>query len=249
MRRGLIVLGVVGVLVPLAAACQRADARPVVLPTGAPVLVASSAQVGGFLPPAWHAIEVARVAVYSDGSAIADAQHRLALTPSEVRDLVAALRRDLAGLGPTVEPARGEQVADASSTVLRVLEADGRVRSVTAYALGIVRGYPKGLTAARDRLEQLAQRVARDGGPYTTDRVRLVAEERADDGTGATWPAAVPVPPANEMGVRTADLTGAPAAAIIGALPSANPSSQWPVLRTSDGLTLAVIWRYLLPDE
>lgn len=249
MRRAVLVLGVLGMLVPLTAACQRADAGPVVLPTGEAQLVASSGQVDGFVPPAWRFIEAARVAVYSDGSAIADAEHRLALTPAEVRDLVAALRRDLAGLGPTVKSAEGDRVADASTTVLRVLDADGHVRSVSAYALDIVGGYPRGLLNARDRLQRLAERVAHEGGPYTADRVRLVAEERTDAGATGTWPDGVSVPPANDFGVRVADLSGAPAAAIVGALPGVNPTSAWPVLRTSDGLSLAVVWRYLLPDE
>lgn len=247
-------VGTVLVGLLLTAACQRADAGPVVLPTGSGHLVAASRLVGGFVPPGWHEIETAQIAVYSDGTAIAEAQQRLTLTPAEVVDLVVALRRDLSGLGPTVEPRGGVQVADASTTVLQVLGADGQVRSVHAYALGLIGGYPKGLVAAQNRLAQLAQRVTRDGDPYTADRVRLVAQERGDGDTAGTWtagtwPAEVPVPEANPLGVRVADLSGAPAAAIVATVRDVKPGDPWPALRTGDGLTLAVIWRYLLPDE
>jgi hypothetical protein len=249
LRAAMALIGGLALSVPLTTACQRADTPPVVLPAGVGHVVASSGQVDGFVPPAWHAFEVARVAVYSDGSAVADARYRLMLTPAEVRDLVAALRHDLAGLGPTVPGPGGEQVSDAATTVLRLLDTDGSVRSVSAYALDILRGYPKGLITAHDRLERLAERVVREGGPYSADRVRVVAEERTDGAANGTWPDAVPVPPANDVGVRVADLSGDQADAIVAALPGIDPTDTWPVLRTSDGLNLAVIWRFLLPDE
>src|SRR6266540_1122685 len=109
--------------------------------------------------------------------------------------------------------------------------------------------------AARDRLDRLTERVLHDGRPYTADRIRLVAEERTDPEAAATaqpWPAAVAVPPVvdSQLGVRTADLADAAAAAAAQALPHhGQQGGAWQVRRTSDGKLLAVSWRYLLPDE
>src|SRR4029450_741043 len=112
----------------------------------------------------------------------------------------------------------------------------------------------KGLVAAQNRLAQLGQRVTRGGDPYTGDPGRLGAQARgggdsAGTWTAGPWPAEVPVPEATPLGVRVADLSGAPAAAIVATVRDVKPGDPWPALRTGDGLTLAVIWRYLLPDE
>lgn len=221
----------------------------VVLPSGSPQVMAASRTVGGFVPPGWTFIEAPRVVVYSDGRAIADARRMLVLSPTEVADLVRALRLDLRGFGPTATTPEGQFVADAPSTVLQVRTATG-LQSVEAYALGIVEGYPHRLVAAQDRLETLAQRVVGGGGPYRADRVRLVAEERFEADRVRDWPAEVPLPTVNAMGVRVADLGGVTAIALVGAIPQVGEESGvWPVLRLPDGSLVGVAWRYLLPDE
>ncbi len=229
---------------------------PVVFLPGPAQLVAALRFDGGFVPPGWLAIRAPRLAVYSDGRAVADADRALTLTSQELSDLVGMLRSDLAGQPATASPrADGQAVADAATTVLVVRTADGRLRSVSAYALEILKGYPERLYAARDRLDRLTERVLHDGRPYTADRIRLVAEERTDPEAAATaqpWPAAVAVPPVvdSQLGVRTADLADAAAAAAAQALPHhGQQGGAWQVRRTSDGKLLAVSWRYLLPDE
>jgi hypothetical protein len=194
--------------------------------------------------------------VYSDGRAVANATRTLTLTPPELSDLVRALRRDLAGQPATASPPTGGQaVADAATTVLQVRAADGSLQSVSAYALEILKGYPERLHTARARLDRLTDRVFSQGGPYTADRIRLVAEEHTGAGTGGTvqpWPAGVAVPSVvdSRLGVRQADLAGASAAAAAQALPRDEEQvGGWPLRRTNDGLLLAVSWRYLLPDE
>ena len=251
------------VMVGLASACARPSGDvggqsregPLVWPSGQTRLVASYAVGGGFVSYSWHVMEVPRLFVYTDGHAVADSRRTLLLTATELSDLVRALRRDLSGLGASVSPSGGMQVADAPTTVLAVRNGTGALRSVSAYALGIQDGYPRQLVAARDRLEAVAKRVVAEGTAYNSDRLRLVAEPRQESGPGPVrlWPATVPVPPllAGGGGLRTADLTGAAAANAAARLPGADWQSggQWPLLRSADGKLYGVAWRYLLPDE
>ena len=260
MRRLVILVAVLGALV---AGCARSPSGGdggdggVVLPTGgAAVSVAAWRLEGGFVPAGMRAISAPRLVVYSDGRAVADAERMLTLTVRETGELVGALRHDLAGLPATATPRPGgPQVADAATSVLEVRGADGRLQSVQAYALEIVQGYPRSIYAARDRLAPLAERVARDGVPYTSDRIRLVAERREEAGAGSTvapWPAGVPVPSTvdGQSGVRVLDLAGVQSEAAALALPRdlVQPGT-WPLRRTPDGGLLAVSWRYLLPGE
>jgi hypothetical protein len=101
-------------------------------------------------------------------------------------------------------------------------------------------------------MRELADRVLRDGQPYTAGQIRLVAFDRNDSTGVADWPKGVPVPPpvSQDATTRMIDLDGEVAATLVKAVPQAEQSvGQWPVLRTSDGLVLGVAWRYLLPDE
>lgn len=222
----------------------------VVLPTGPAQEMAAMRQIGGFVPPGWTFIEAPPVVVYSDGRAVADAHRVLTLSLPEVAALVRDLRRDLRGLGATAKSTESEFVADAPSTVLEVRTPAGGVQSVSAYALGIVDGYPEALEDARDRMASLAERVTQQGTVFTGQRVRLVAEERTDGKVVMDWPAAVPVPPKNSAGVRVADLDGPSAAALVDAIPPVQElDGPWPVLRLPDGSLVGVAWRYLLPDE
>ena len=222
----------------------------VVLPTGPAQEMAALRQIGGFVPPGWTFIEAPPVVVYSDGRAVADAHRVLTLSLPEVSALVRDLRRDLRGLGPTATSSESEFVADAPCTVLEVRSPAGGVQSVSAYALGIVDGYPETLVAARDRLAALAERITQQGTVFTGPRVRLVADERTEGTVVMDWPAAVPVPPKNTAGVRVADLDGAAASALVNAIPPVQElNGPWPVLRLPDGSLVGVAWRYLLPDE
>src|SRR5262245_46439220 len=171
------------------AACNR-PTPPVVLPSSM-TMVAESSYVGGFVPFGYSLIDPPWLAVYSDGRVIAHAQRTLNLSQSELTELIAATRRDLSGLGPTVEAGAELHVADAPNTVLKILEADGQLRSVSAYALGIADGYPQSLVAADARFRALTERVMRDGTPYTGARIVLVAQERDSAGPQPilTWPA------------------------------------------------------------
>jgi len=264
MRRslGLVVLAVSAVLVVAGCARSRGDASdgdssgPPISFAGPVQLVAALRFDGGFLPAGLRAIRPPRLAVYSDGRAVASASRTLTLTSPELSDLVRALRRDLAGQPATASPPTGGQaVADAATTVVQVRTADGSLQSVSAYALEILRGYPERLHAARERLDRLTGRVSSQGVPYTAERIRLVAEERTGAQTAGPvqpWPTTVPVPSVvdSQTGLRQADLAGAAAAAATQALPRDQEQvGGWPVRRTGDGLLLAVSWRYLLPDE
>src|SRR6266542_2107116 len=92
---------------------------PVVFLPGPAQLVAALRFDGGFVPPGWLAIRAPRLAVYSDGRAVADADRALTLTSQELSDLVGMLRSDLAGQPATASPrADGQAVADAATTVL-----------------------------------------------------------------------------------------------------------------------------------
>jgi hypothetical protein len=235
------------------AGCARPAEPPVELPSGVS-LVVEHTFVGGFVPQGYSLIEAPMLAVYSDGRAIAQASRVLTLSQSEVSELVAATRSDLSGLGPTVDVGASQHVADAPTTVLKVLDRDGNLRSVSAYALGIAQGYPDRLVAADQRMRQLADRVTRDGSPYTTTRIMLVAVERGEDGSTPilTWPPAVPVPAiiGPDSTTRRSVLAGDSAAALIQvAGHDVSTGGAWPVLRADTGLLLGVAWRYLLPDE
>ena len=88
-------------------------------------------------------IRAPRVAVYSDGTAVADADRSMMLTADEVSAFVGEVGQRLAELPAKVTPSGGMTVTDVPDTVLKVLRADGATRSVTAYGLGLQRGYPR----------------------------------------------------------------------------------------------------------
>lgn len=236
-------------VVLLGSGCGRAE--PVVLP-GNSQLVAAYAIRGGFLPASAGAIEAPALLVYSDGRAIAGAYHVLDLGRDAVADLVGELRSDLSGLAESEVSPRSRQVMDAPSTVFVVLLADGRRQRVSANALSAVDDYPRALMRADTRLHDLARRVDAEGAPYTSDRVRLVLDSEGLDPAPpvAEWPAAIAVPAAGNFGLRTADLSGADAAAVATSLPGDGwRTGRWPRYRTGDGEVYGVAWRYLTPDE
>ncbi|WP_327582306.1 hypothetical protein OHA25_41130 [Nonomuraea sp. NBC_00507] len=208
---------------------------------------------GGFLPPGLLAIRPPRVVVYGDGRAIVDAARTVRLSEAELSDLVSALDRDLSGQPATATPRPGTPVVmDAPTTVLGVRTAGGSLREVRIPALDESGdGYAGPLLNARARLDRLAQRAAAEGRGYSSDRVRLVAEEaEARDGKVRPWPEGVPEPPDAGSPVRTRDLSGNAAQSAIQLIPAdSGQRGGWPVFRAPSGAMLALSWRYLLPDE
>ncbi|HZN72720.1 MAG TPA: hypothetical protein VFC00_13710 [Micromonosporaceae bacterium] len=253
MRRRTVLLGALGLAL---AGCDRArpgaprPPEPVTLPSSATARVAGLAYVGGFVPQGWPELNPPALVVYADGTAVAGASRVLALDLAAVAGEVDQLRTDLAGLPPTVQPDKNNLV-DAPDTRIEVLGADGTLRSVRAYALGELSGYPPSLLDAAGRLKGLAERVTAQGRPYTADRIRLVTVPAGQQTVpSGQWPDAVPVPPAQSNPVRVLEMRGEQARAAIAAIPAReNSATGWQVLATPRDGTLAVAWRYLLPDE
>lgn len=221
------------------------ESQPVVLPSDPKSRVAALIVAGGFVPPGWNEATAPRLAVYADGTAIAGAAHQLALSGSETTELVAALRRDLSGLPASPQPVEPNFVADAGTTMLFVLGAQGKPIEVSAYALDILK-YEARVMSAHERLQDLAERIAETGKPYTAQRIRLVAVPQPDAKTSMGWPDVVPVPKGTM--VRVSDLDGPVAQAAVAAFPR-KPDGPWEVYDAGAAGNLAVTWRYLLPDE
>lgn len=244
MRRAWVLL----LALPLLAACGSRE--PVTFPTDRVEVVAGYTLGGGMMPVAYHVIEAPVLLVYSDGRVVSGASRTLPIPAEELADLVGDLRDYLEDLGD-VDSAEARQVMDAPSTTLAVRSADGSLTKVTAAALGIVDDYPRALTRSYDLLADLAKRADTTGSPYTSDGIRLVLERR-DNPTGSVraWPSSVDVPPNDNRGLRSADLSGSAAQAVAAALPAdAWKSGAWPVYRLPDGTTWGAVWRYLAPGE
>lgn len=233
-----------------AAGCATGTPPPVVLPTER-ALVAQWQSDGGFVAPGTFLITPPKLAVYSDGTAIAGAQKAMTLRDTEVADLVRQLRADLAGIGPTALPTGRMQVADAPTDMLQVRAPDGGMQSVSAYALGIAGvGYPESLVHARATMADLATRVATGGSPFTSDRIKLVVTPNGDqDSPGGAWPQGVTPPtmrPEDYRGVAV-NLGGPEAAAAMKAFKADSEGRTSAVL--PDGTKVWATWRYLLPHE
>ncbi len=223
-----------------------ADTGQVVLPSNPTARIAAYVVWGGFVAPGHNELNPAHLAVFADGTAVADAAFQLTLPAQEAAALVAALRRDLAGLPPSPPPLGKNMIADAATTTLTVLDAGGKTVAVSAYALDMLQ-YPAALERARDRLSALAQRVTEGAKPYVAQRIRLVAVPQPGSGTASNWPDGVPVPGEKIGMVRVADVSGAAAQVARTAFRRGSDGS-WAVF-TVGSQTLSVAWRYLLPDE
>ncbi|MFI7131459.1 hypothetical protein ACIBQ1_37680 [Nonomuraea sp. NPDC050153] len=188
------------------------------------------------------------LAVYADGRAIANAAHELRLSPAEVKTLVEALNHDLAGQPATASPRPGTpRIYDAPATVLGVHSGSG-MREVHVPSMEqAAAGYDAELVTARDRLARLADRVTTQGGNYSTDRVRLSAEQVTVPATPAKrLPGGVPLPPETQARSGSKDYKGNKARTITRLIPG---DGSWHVYRTSTGEHIALSWRYLLPHE
>jgi hypothetical protein len=220
---------------------------PTALPTGR-VLVAQWTSDGGFVPPGTFLITPPKLAVYSDGTAISAATSTLTLTPAEVTALIGKVRADLDGMPPTVRSTGRVAVADGPTDTISIRRDDGTTLEVSAYALGMLPGYPAALVDAQKTMSDLAGRVATSGSPYTSDRIKLVV---APDGMNAdvvkTWPAGIDVPAVTSTDYRgvAVNLSGAQAQTAMAVFRAAG----YDHVRLPDGTLVSVQWRYLLPHE
>jgi hypothetical protein len=209
-----------------------------------PVAVATWVLTGGFLSSGLIAIRPPKLAVYADGTAIADAAYRTRLAGVELTELVDRLLTDLAAPWSP----HGISVVDVPTTVLTVRRD---AQPVTASALGLeeLRGggtYPDRFYDARDRLDAVRRRAVDGRVAYTGTRVRLVvvpdvAVPGRQPGDARPWPAGVPLPVSEAPGgLMQADLD----ATVARQLPA-----DWTRYRTASGEPVSAAWRWLLPDE
>ena len=237
--------------------CDKANgAKPAPTPTSQPppnTPVASWALIGGFNRPGVLALRPARLVVFADGEAIADAVYRAQLDPDELKDLVDGLLAALTQ--PDVQKGRSDapSVIDAATTRLEVWSGTAPV-VVSAEALDELRdtdGYPRALYDARDRLAAVHKSVAETAQPYLADRVRVVAEPAGTDASETrTWPVEVTLGPADDKSVQRADLTGEAARSAVRMLTrDLDQRGAWPAYRTGGGKLIQASWRYLLPNE
>ncbi|MEQ4715546.1 hypothetical protein [Nonomuraea sp. B19D2] len=237
-------------LVPTRAAPTKVaplDERP-----GSRQVVALLRDGGGYIRPGFKAIEPAEIIVYGDGLAVADADRRLRLTPADVSVLVRSLRKHLINQPPSPTPS-GSRIYDATTATLGVWTGGRTLRTVSAYALhqgypGDKR-YPDSLYHAQETLTTLADRVRREGTGYSTDRVRLVAEQLRNEKAKMTWPSQIPEPAKAEGDVLVRNLTGGQARAVIRSVARHKGPGGWPFYRDSHGRVFAMTWRFLLPSE
>ncbi|WP_146615969.1 hypothetical protein [Nonomuraea aridisoli] len=225
--------------------------RPVAEPGSAgaaPRPVAAWLRVGGLTATGRAPVRPPNLVVYADGLVIADAAHELRLPPAEIEALVEALDHDLAGQPATASPRPGTQrIFDAPTTVLGVDGGDGMREVYVPYLDHAEARYDAALVTARDRLARLAGRVAGLGRDYSTDRVRLFAEQSTAPAASAQpLPGGVPLPPWTQGKSGSKDYKGNRAHTIARLIPH---DGSWHVYRTSTGEHVVLSWRYLLPHE
>jgi hypothetical protein len=189
-------------------------------PTGAAELVLRFDESGGFVMPTFSMISLPYFSLYGDGTVI----YRPASAPwpeqkpgepmrfpplqvaTMTEERVQALLRDAlggAGLGVARDRYENNQVADAPTAVFTV-NADGRQRRVSVYALGMAVGDPANpnpdaailgaLAAFAERLRNFDQEVAKGNGSatgfYAPSRFRASILEGGpgDAGPVRSWP-------------------------------------------------------------
>lgn len=281
-------LASLGLVVALTvAACSVAGSSPsgspaptgITYPTGAGDLVLRLRYVGGFMPPSAHLVQLPVISVYGDGTVIVPGPQiaiypgpalpnlqRATITPAGMRVLLEAAR-DAGLLGPD---ARYDLVGIAdASTAEFTLNADGRVHTISAYALMEGSGVPEGadpaVTEARAKLAsfqaQLGSLEALLGAElgswsaYRPDTIQLlVSPGIPDDGQGLTqepiaWPLSTPLAtfgealPALFEGQRCGVVTGVDQ--LMPLLEKANTLTPW----TDEGASYGLAVRPLLPGE
>lgn len=271
------------------AACSVAGSSPaespapagIIYPAGATDLVLRLRYVVGFVAPSAHLVDLPVISVYGDGTVIVPGPQiaiypgpalpnlqRATITPAGMQILLEAAR-DAGLLGPDAHYDLGG-IMDASSAEF-TLNADGRIHTISAYALMEGSDTPQGSDAqvaeARTKLARLqAQLGSLEGllgaelgslSPYEADAIQLLVSAGApDDGQGLTqqpvaWPLSSPlatfgeVLPALFQGQRCGVVSGADVDLLMPLLEKANTLTPW----TSDGASFGLMVRPLLPGE
>ncbi len=200
------------------AASPTSPTGRIVHPTGAAELVLRFDEGGGFVMPTFAMISLPYFSLYGDGTVI----YRPASTPwpeqkpgepmrfpplqvaTMTDDQVQALLRDAlggAGLGVARDRYENNQVADAPTAVFTV-NADGRQRRISVYALGLAVDDPANpdtailgaMAAFAERLRNFDQEVAKGNGTaaglYAPSRFRASILEGGPGGAGPVrpWP-------------------------------------------------------------
>jgi len=200
-----------------------AETGTIAHPVGAAELVLRLDEGGGFVMPTFAMIQVPYFSLYGDGTVI----YRPASAPwpeqkpgepmrfpplqvaTMTEDQVQALLRDAlgdGGLGVARERYENNQVADAPTAVFSV-NADGRQRQVSVYALGMAIDDPANpnpdaailgaMAAIAERLRNFDQEIAKGNGTsaglYAPSRFRASILEGGPGGDGLPrpwpWPA------------------------------------------------------------
>jgi hypothetical protein len=255
-------------------------------PTGASELVLRLAEGGGFVMPTFAMIQVPHFSLYGDGTVV----YRPASAPwpetkpgepmrfpplqvaTMTEEQIQALLRDAlgdGGLGVARERYENNQVADASTAVFTV-NADGRQRRVSAYALGLLIDDPANpnpdaaiLTAMAtfaERLRNFDQELAKGHGKAaglylpTRFRASLLEGGLGGDGVPRPWP----WPTFGPEGFATVDQGdgfGFPSRAISGlemsllGIEKPEGGVSGILLRAPNGTVYGLGIRPLLPDE
>lgn len=277
----------------VAVACTAAGAGPssdpsgspnetgISYPTGANDVVLRLRYVGGFVAPAAHLIDIPAISVYGDGTVVVPGPQiaiypgpalpnlqRATVTPAGLQILLEAAR-DAGLLGPDAHYDLGG-IMDASSAEFTV-NADGRIHTISAYALMEGANTPQGtdpaVAEARAKLAnfqaQLGSLEALLGSElgswssYEAGAVQLLVSAGApDDGQGLVqqplaWPLTTPLAafgetlPALMQGQRCGVVSGSDLDPLMPLLAKANALTPW----TDGGASFGIAVRPLLPAE
>lgn len=254
-------------------------------PTGTNDLVVRFRYVGGFAPPSAHLMDLPVVSVYGDGTVIVPGPQimiypgpalpnlrRASITPAGMQVLLAAAR-DAGLLGPDAHYDLGG-IMDASTAEF-TLNAEGRVHTVSAYALMEGGGREPELPPDTDPavadaraklslfqgqlggLEALLDTEIGPWGPFEPDSVQLLVTAGApDDGQGLVqqplaWPLDADLAtfgnalPILMEGQRCGVVSGAELDTLWPLLGEANALTPW----TDEDAAFGIATRPLLPSE
>jgi hypothetical protein len=277
-------------LLPLTlAACSVAGSSPtssspppagITYPTGASDLVLRLRYVGGFVAPAAHLVDLPVISVYGDGTVIVPGPQvaifpgpalpnlqRATISPAGMQRLLEAAS-DAGLLGTDAHYDLGG-IMDASSAEF-VVNADGRIHTISAYALMEGGDVPQGSDAvvaeARAKLARFQAQLGNLEGllageisawsAYQPESVQLLVSAGAPDSQGLTqqaiaWPLSTPLATFGEalpdlfQGQRCGVVTGEDVATLMPLLQAANTLSPW----IDDDLAYGLTVRPLLPGE
>ncbi len=282
----------VSLLALVVSACTSSGAGPtvspspsptatgIVYPTGARDLVLRLRYVGGFLPPAAHLLDIPVISIYGDGTVIVPGPQvelypgpalpnlqRATISAAQMQILLEAAR-DAGLLGPDAHYDLGG-IMDASSAEF-TLNADGRIHTVSAYALMEGGESPEGIdpvvVEARAKLALLQGQLGSldalfdttlEWTPYQADAVQLLVSSGApDDGQGLdqqpkAWPLSTPLAgfgtslPVLMPGQRCGVVSDSDLDLLMPLLETANTLTPW----TGGGESFGIAVRPLLPDE